>query len=73
MRHTVDRIRNKPSDYVACEECDAINWYENEECVNSDCLSDMLIQVSEERIQELVADYTDGFDNPDDPYIELNV
>ena len=33
MRHTVDRMLSKPSDYKICMECGTWNWYENDECI----------------------------------------
>lgn len=38
MHQTVGRIAGKPSDYKKCPVCYAINWYENDTCVNCDHL-----------------------------------
>ena len=37
MHQTIGRIAGKPNDYKKCPSCNAINWYENETCVNCDC------------------------------------
>lgn len=34
MHHTIGRIAGQVNDYVICNSCDSINWYENTECVN---------------------------------------
>lgn len=33
MIHTLDKIESKLSDYIVCENCFGINWYENKECI----------------------------------------
>lgn len=30
-------IAQKPNDFKICKHCNAINWYENESCCNTDC------------------------------------
>ncbi len=43
MEHTLEKIAAKPSDYTICKVCGRLNWYENTECVDTDCSSDILI------------------------------
>lgn len=33
MKHTLDYILSKPTDFKQCVNCGAFNWYENEDCV----------------------------------------
>ena len=30
-------IETKPSDFKVCKKCKCLNWYENEDCVRTDC------------------------------------
>ena len=34
MESELCRVVSKPTDYVICNSCHDINWYENKECVN---------------------------------------
>lgn len=43
MRHLINRIISKPTDYTQCMQCRAINWYENESCI--DCNSSNLERI----------------------------
>lgn len=33
MKHTMDYIKNKPSDFKICSYCGYVNWYENKDCI----------------------------------------
>ena len=33
IHQTIGRIAGKVSDYVICNNCNRINWYENERCI----------------------------------------
>lgn len=32
------QVYGKPSDFKICNNCKNLNWYDNEECVNLDCI-----------------------------------
>ena len=51
MRHTVDRMISKPSDYKRCERCGCWNWYENLECIN--CGSNKFRKVTDRDVEGL--------------------
>ena len=34
MEHILSNIDLKPSDYIVCQTCNKLNWYENTECSN---------------------------------------
>lgn len=82
MRHSLDRIINKPTDYVICQvtnddgtpNCDSINWYENEACVGCGAGELDMVPATETRLQELCGDYADGFLDVNDvvlPYDQI--
>ena len=35
MKHTLNKIASKSNDYIICNSCKSLNWYENEFC--NDC------------------------------------
>lgn len=34
MEASLENIKEKPTDFKICKECGAINYYENEKCIN---------------------------------------
>ena len=70
MHQTIGRIAGKPGDYRKCPTCHAINWYENETCVNCDQLLHPELEFTEKDAQQLLQEFTDsGLDDE----IELEV
>lgn len=35
MKHTLNKIASKSNDYIICNSCKSLNWYENEDAVYS--------------------------------------
>lgn len=75
MRHTLDRIAGKPTDYKICcgdgeQMCDALNWYENESCV--ECHTENNFRpTTEEEVKYLCEDVADGYiEYPDDTDVD---
>lgn len=79
MRHSLDLIRNKASDYTICQasnddwpECNAINWYENTACIRCGT-EDNLVPATETRIQEVCADIAEGWLDDDDNVLSYDM
>lgn len=37
MMHDLNKMYVKPGDYKVCWECEALNWYENVDCIACGC------------------------------------
>lgn len=74
MHQTIGRITGKPGDYKKCPACHAINWYENDTCVNCDhpLRIATALEFTEEDVDQLLQDYTNEYGFLDDE-IELEV
>ena len=62
MYHNLGRVFGKPTDYRVCNECDAINWYENDTCCecNKSMIGTELMQQHSSKIQDIRIDIDDG-------------
>ncbi len=64
MKHSAEKVASKPSDYLKCGKCGRLNWYENEECIDTDCdgtEDDLVEYETEEKFIEAVEDYVEVF------------
>ncbi len=57
MEQSLGRICGKPTDYKICNDCSAINWYENEECQN--CEKTNFMDMTQKSVDEIQKDIDD--------------
>ena len=56
MEHQLAKIFGKQSDYKICNDCEQINWYENETC--HECCSEDLVYDKDLVAEWIDAEYT---------------
>lgn len=79
MKHTLDRVINKPTDYKMCNapetdevgSCEEVNWYENEECFF--CGSTEFREPRAGELEQWAEEISEGFDDGDFTTIEMEV
>jgi len=75
MHQILTNILGKPNDYKQCKKCNAINWYENIECV--ECENKKFIKNEKKLIKYIQADYnyylSEGYTENDIDLIEFDV
>ena len=64
MHHSIARIAGNPEDYKKCRLCGAVNWYENERCIN--CGGTEFVEFTEKDAERLLEVF-------DDEEIEIDV
>lgn len=62
MKHTIERIAGKISDYKGCNSCGALNWHENENCVECGAFGGgtWIVDLDEEHYAEYLLETFEG-------------